>query len=104
MRAQTIVLFCAALCLPSNAFAAPLRKGDLVGRSFILRDLPADSRHRIERKLLEQSEQEISCLPRNKTLLIVHHRAVPRVGPADDRIAVSVKVGSKYRILENTRI
>jgi hypothetical protein len=89
--------------LPQIAWANPAQdEGNVVSRSELLRDIPADEDHPIPRKLIAAHEEEISCEPAPQKILVAHYRAEPTAPLSfnDDRIVIAVNDDDEFRILK----
>ena len=89
-----------ALVLP--AAPAAQEEGDIVSRSQLVKDIPADAEHPVRRKVMQAQEEEVSCQPAPKKILAVHYRAQPTAefSMNDDRIVIAAEQGDQEKILK----
>ena len=97
MRARSCL---AVLLLASAAFTQD--DGDLVSKSELVHEIPADKSHPAPRKVIAAQEGDISCQPTSQTILVVHYRAqsTSQFSMNDDRLVVALKQSDKFRILK----
>lgn len=77
-------------------------EGDVVSKSELAREIPADKDHPLPRKLIATQEGEISCAPTPRKILVAHYRAEPttRLSMNDDRILIAVRQDDEFKILK----
>jgi len=90
------------LLLCSLRLTTAQEEGDIITRTELAHDIPADSNHPVPRKLIQLQEEGITCQPSPKKILAVHYRARPTAEYSlnDDRIVIAVAHGDRQRILK----
>jgi hypothetical protein len=88
------------LLLVSAAFAQD--EGEILSRAELVREIPANQDHPVPREVIAALEEEISCEPVPKDVLVIHYRAEPtaRFSMNDDLVVVAEKQGTEYRVLK----
>ena len=81
----------AFIVIASVAFAQT--EGDVVSRTDLVRDIPANENHPVPRKVLKVNEGAISCKPSPLAILVVHYRAEheAQFSMKDDRLVIALK-------------
>ncbi len=77
-------------------------EGDVISRSELACEIPADQEHPLPRKLIAAREGEISGAPKPRKILVAHYRAEPtaQFSMSDDRILIAVKQDDEFEILK----